>query len=214
MVPCPFVDYGCEVSLVRRLEIQLHLKEFTTQHMIHMLGRVIKVEEENKKAFEKIDFLTNENTSLRENVDELRMSVFEHAVNSNLRHTLSDKELHGFQFTISDINERKNSGELFPGPMAYLKKYKIQVYYELITTYAELYFMMIPGQFDAELEEACVRQVYYQVINSVNSTVILEHSNTCSHPLTINKMSHIIILFNLKDRVINNTLTMKVFFRT
>ena len=38
MVPCPFVDYGCEVGLVRRLEIQSHLKEFSTQHM---MGRIL-----------------------------------------------------------------------------------------------------------------------------------------------------------------------------
>ena len=171
------------------------------------------LKKENKEGFEKVNSLTKENASLKEQLSELVTVVFEHItfINADLRHTISDKELHGFEFTISDISDRIATGNVSTGPFIYLKKYKIQVHYSEFTSNLSLTIMRVPGTHDADLAEAQVGLVYYQILNATDSEAVLDYSREIEHPLVINRMSPQIDIVNLAQFVFSNTVRIRLY---
>ena len=230
MVPCPFVDYGCEVGLVKRLAMQSHLKEF---NIYHITGRIMKLEEENKKAFGEISLLKQENVKvvnenkrafeqmgtinlenkkLKRELDELRYNVWDEMMihKTSLRRTINGKQLEGFQFTISGIDKLVET-EIQQGPIFYLKRYMIQIEFEPNPFF--LYIKRIPGPHDNELKNARVALVCYQFINATDSSVQLVINRNLNHSLIINKRSSFICnITGLNRFIVDNHLTVKVFF--
>ena len=121
--PCTLVDCGSETELVRRLEMQLHLKEFSTQHL---LGRIIKLEEENRKseqsfvkAFGEIDLIKKENEKafneiniLTEENANLKVSVFENTFEDEINSLKEENRQAHDSLRVLTKENRKSSKEM------------------------------------------------------------------------------------------------------
>ena len=224
MVPCPCANAGCDVGLLERFELQLHMKDFMAEHLMLNFMQVEK--EENKKKYgEAAGFLGDRNRRLymQDNQPYLDMkkrltkfkadALSDGCVEAYLLHTFHGKELKGVQFKVENIQEKAGSDTISKGSMFYLERYKIQIHLKLTTALC-LYIMRIHGKYDMDFEmrEATVGLCAYQIIDSENSKVMFRKSKNLDHPLDIDRMSPQISNLSLDKYVINDSLTVRVFF--
>lgn len=211
LVPCPFADYGCETGLIRRLEIPLHLKEFSAQHL---LGRIMKVEEENKRAFRDIELLKKEVGFLKDQISRQKCDCDKgaSALVANLRMTSGEKQLEGIQFIIADVKAKMLIEEIQLGPVFYSKRYKLQVLFKF-DPHLRMYIQRIPGEYDEELEKAMVYFLVYQFVHNEDYHVLFEYDKCPKDLLAIDSMGYAFSEIRIDGYTSNDKLTIRIFLQ-